>query len=146
MQGTPIRTTPIRNERAPMQYRRFGKTERALSVITLGGMRYVHGWESPRSELPAALIEQCKSCVQLALDAGINHIETAFGYGKSEGAYGRVLNQELNVPRDRYHLMTKGRPMSADDVRKLVDKQLRALGTSFIDLYAWHGLNTAADF
>jgi predicted aldo/keto reductase-like oxidoreductase len=142
MQSAP----PIRNQRAPMQYRRFGKTERALSVITLGGMRYVHGWESPRSELPAALLDQCRTCVQLALDAGINHIETAFGYGKSENAYGRVLNQELNVARERYHLMTKGRPMSADDVRKLVEKQLRALGTSFIDLYAWHGLNTAADF
>ena len=32
-----------RNERAPMQYRRFGRTNLALSVVTLGGMRYHDG-------------------------------------------------------------------------------------------------------
>jgi hypothetical protein len=32
-------TPPIRNELSPMQYRRFGKTGRTLSVITLGSMR-----------------------------------------------------------------------------------------------------------
>jgi predicted aldo/keto reductase-like oxidoreductase len=136
----------IRNERAPMQYRRFGKTERMLSVITLGGMRYAHGWEGKRDELPEDSIDNCRECTELALDAGINHIETAFGYGKSEHLYGKVLNEELNVPRDRYHLMTKGRPTSASDMHKLVDKQLRALRTDHIDLYAWHGINNARDF
>jgi predicted aldo/keto reductase-like oxidoreductase len=129
-----------------MQYRRFGKTERELSVITLGGMRYVHSWDSPRHELPQATIDNCRQCVELALDAGINHIETAYGYGKSESVYGRVLNEELSIPRSSYHLMTKGRPTTADETRKLVDKQLRALRTDHIDLYGWHGMNTAETF
>ena len=30
----------ILNKKAPMEYRRFGKTERYISVITLGGMRF----------------------------------------------------------------------------------------------------------
>ena len=129
-----------------MQYRRFGKTERLLSVITLGGMRYVHGWEGKRSELPQDSIDNCRECTRLALDAGINHIETAYGYGKSEHLYGKVLNEELNVPRGRYHLMTKGRPATRDETFKLVDKQLAALRTDHIDLYGWHGLNYEDDF
>ena len=78
-----------------MAYRRFGKTEQQLSVITLGGMRFRHGWEKPRDELPSALIDHCAEVTTLALDHGINHIETAYGYGKSEHGYGMVLNEVL---------------------------------------------------
>jgi len=135
-----------RNERAPMQYRRFGKTNRALSVITLGGMRYHDGWTAPRHELPARSIEQCRDTVMRALELGINHIETAHGYGKSEHLYGRVLNEELRVPRDRYFMMTKGAPETADETRRLVEEQLKTLRLDFIDLYAWHGINNQRRF
>jgi len=128
-----------------MQYRRFGSTGKQLSVITLGGMRYHQGWTPPRDELPARSLDQCRDCVVRAFDAGINHIETAFGYGKSEHLYGRVLNEELGVPRSSYHLMTKARAMTAERQRETVEQQLRALRTDRIDLYAWHGLNSEAD-
>lgn len=134
--------TLIRNQRPAMQYRRFGKTGQHLSVITLGGMRYVHGWDQPRAEVARDTIEQCMRITQLALDAGINHIETAYGYGKSEHCYGQVLNQELRIPRSRYHLMTKGAPQTAEDARRMVDEQLKGLRTDHIDLYGWHGMNT----
>ncbi len=135
-----------RNERAPMQYRRFGRTNKALSVITLGGMRYHDGWTAPRDELPARSIEQCRDTVLRALEAGINHIETAHGYGKSEHLYGKVLGEELRVPRERYFLMTKGAPESADATRKLVEEQLKTLRVDHIDLYAWHGINNQRRF
>ena len=132
----------IRNQIAPMQYRRFGRTGQHLSVITLGGMRYADAWGEPRSEPSRTMIDHCARITRLAFDAGINHIETAYGYGKSEHCYGKVLADELAVPRDRYHLMTKGMPRSADEVRRLVDEQLKALRTDRIDLYAWHGINS----
>ncbi|RYZ07083.1 MAG: aldo/keto reductase [Myxococcales bacterium] len=131
-----------RGEKEPMQYRRFGKTNLALSVITLGGMRYEHGWDSPRDELPRRSIEQCRDIVKAAFDAGVNHIETAHGYVKSEGLYGKVLNEELRLPRDSYFLMTKGSPETADEMYRLVESQLKTLGTDYFDLYAWHGINT----
>lgn len=133
----------IRNQRAPMQYRRFGRTEQMLSVITLGGMRYIDGWQQPRDQIPQAMIDQCAQITRLSLDAGINHIETAHGYGKSEHCYGIVLNDVLKVPRSEYHLMTKGSPDSGDAVKKLIDEQLTGLKTDRIDLYAWHGINTS---
>ena len=136
----------IRNFRQPMQYRRFGRSERWLSVITLGGMRFHKGWEQPRDELLQRTLDECRDSVLRAFDAGINHIETAYGYGKSEHTYGRVLNQELAIPRQRYHLMTKGSPKTAEEVRRLVDEQLRGLQTDHIDLYGWHGINDAEAF
>jgi predicted aldo/keto reductase-like oxidoreductase len=132
---------PPRNQRPGMQYRRFGRTNLPLSVITLGGMRYVDGWTPPPERLPPAMVEQCAEMVRQALDAGINHIETAKGYGKSEHCYGRVLS-ELGVPRDRYYFMTKGAPETAEDTHRQLEAQLKALRMDHIDLYAWHGINT----
>jgi predicted aldo/keto reductase-like oxidoreductase len=130
-----------RGERAPMSYRRFGRTEKALSVITLGGMRFPHGWDAPRSELPAATIDACRDSVQRAFALGINHIETAYGYMKSEHAYGRVLNQELKLARDSYFFMTKGAPETGDQAKRMIEEQLTTLGMTYFDFYAWHGLN-----
>ena len=131
----------ILNQKEQMQYRRFGKTEKYLSVITLGGMRFTHGWDEPRHEIPNDTFDECLTSVQMAFNAGINHIETAWGYKKSETVYGKILNQELRIPRNSYHLMTKGNPMTAKDTRKLIEKQLDALQTDYFDFYGWHGLN-----
>lgn len=125
-----------------MEYRRFGKTNKNVSVITLGGMRYKHGWSEPRHEIPQDTFEECRDTVIDALDHGINLIETAYGYGKSETVYGRVLNDELKIKRDSYFLMTKGNPHTAEGMRKLVEEQLKTLKTDYFDFYAWHGINT----
>ncbi len=124
-----------------MEYRRFGKTNKNISVITLGGMRFKHGWDDPRNVIPKDTFEQCRDTVEKALYQGINLIETAYGYKKSETVYGQVLNDELKVERNSYFLMTKGAPETARETRKLVDEQLKTLKTDYIDFYAWHGLN-----
>jgi hypothetical protein len=136
------RKPECRNERSPMQYRRFGRTNRCLSVVTLGGMRYHDGWSPPRDEPSKSMIEQCRDTLARALELGVNHIETAHGYGKSEHCYGKVLHEELRVPRDRYFFMTKAAPETADDAHRVLEQQLKALRLDFIDLYAWHGINT----
>lgn len=124
-----------------MQYRRFGKTNKNISVITLGGMRFKHGWDDPRHEIPDDTLQQCKETVEQAFEIGINHIETAWGYKKSETAYGMVLNDVLKVDRSSYYLMTKSSANSAKDIRKRVEQQLTDLKTDYLDFYAWHGMN-----
>jgi len=131
----------ILNNNPQMEYRRFGKTEKMLSVITLGGMRFKHGWNEPRHDIPNDTLVQCRNMVQLAFDAGINHIETAWGYKKSETSYGKVLNEELRIPRNSYHLMTKGQVLVAGEMRKQVELQLKDLQTDYLDFYGWHGIN-----
>jgi uncharacterized protein len=124
-----------------MEYRRFGKTEKMVSVITLGGMRYKYAETEPRDLIPHETRLQCRDTVEKALAQGINLIETAYGYGKSEHVYGNVLHDELKLKRDSYFLMTKGNPKTARETRKMVDLQLIALKTDYLDFYAWHGIN-----
>ncbi|HYQ56374.1 MAG TPA: aldo/keto reductase [Draconibacterium sp.] len=131
----------ILNKKSGMEYRRFGKTEKYLSTITLGGMRFRHVWDDPRHDIPEATYEDCVNAVKFAIDAGINHIETARGYKKSETVYGKVLNEELAIPRTFYHLMTKGSPLTADATYEMVENQLRDLQTDYLDFYGWHGIN-----
>ena len=133
--------TDILNKKPGMEYRRFGKTEKQLSVITLGGMRFKNVWQEPRHEIPNETLEQCRDVVQLAFDSGINHIETAWGYKKSETVYGKVLNEELKIPRSSYHLMTKGHFFTASEIREKVELQIKDLQTDYLDFYGWHGIN-----
>ena len=125
-----------------MEYRRFGKTNKMVSVITLGGMRYINSWKEPREIVPQETLDQCRDTVQKALAQGINLIESAHGYTKSEHTYGRVLNDELNIRRDSYFLMTKGSAKTAVEMRRMVTSQLKALKTDYLDFYAFHGINT----
>jgi predicted aldo/keto reductase-like oxidoreductase len=125
-----------------MEYRRFGKTNKMVSVITLGGMRFKHAGDEPRDLIPRETLDHCRDTVEKALAQGINLIETAWGYTKSEHAYGQVLNDELRIKRDSYFLMTKGSPKSAEETRKMVALQMKALKTDYLDFYAWHGINT----
>ena len=125
-----------------MEYRRFGKTNKMVSVITLGGMRFKRAGEEPRDLIPPETLSQCRDTVEKALAQGINLIETAWGYTKSEHAYGLVLNDEMRIKRDSYFLMTKGSPKSAEETRKMVALQMKALKTDYLDFYAWHGINT----
>lgn len=129
-----------------MHYRKFGKTGKEISVITLGGMRYNNSWQDPRDVVSTETLDQCANCVKLAFKHGINHIETAHGYGKSEHCYGRVLNDILAIPRKNYFLMTKGAPQTGAETRAFVEAQLKALKTDHIDFYGYHGINNRAIF
>lgn len=124
-----------------METRRFGRTEKQLSVITLGGMRYHDGWSKPRDEPHREMIEHAMRTVRQALDVGINHIETAHGYGKSEYAHG-IAFEELGLKRDSFYLMTKGTGETGDEMRRTIEEQLKGLRTDYIDLYGYHGINT----
>ena len=103
-------------------------------------MRFKHGWNPPRSHLPKESIQNCIEITRQALGVGINHIETAHGYMKSENLFGVAL-KELGTPRDQFKMMTKGAPMTGDETRALVEEQLKSLKIDYLDFYGWHGIN-----
>lgn len=114
-----------------MQYRRFGKTNLRLSVFSLGTMRYL------------ASDENAWETIQQAIAQGINHIETARGYGKSEEFLGRAINLGLQVPRSQLYITTKISPTSdADTMRRCINESLERLKLDYLDCLAIHGLNT----
>ena len=81
--------------------------------------------------------------VQQALSQGINHLETAAGYGCSEEYLGAALSAGLSVHRSRFHVTTKICPTEdAAAMERYIDSSLKRLNLDYIDCLAIHGLNT----
>ena len=123
-----------------MKYRRFGRTGIQMPVLTCGGMRYQHKWQdvSP-DEIPADGQANLEACIHRALALGINHIETARGYGTSEMQLGRVLP---TLARDRIIVQTKVAPQStAEEFLRVFETSMRYLRLDHVDLLSLHGIN-----
>lgn len=136
-----------------MLYRRFGKTELKLPVFTLGGMRFAKGWEGPHDQVPDESLENAFEIAQHALNVGINHFETARGYGRGERIYGKIwhqLNQEgenRSQLRDRIIFTTKIAPMPTyKHMRDAIDDSLERLQIDVIDNFDIHGVNNEEKF
>lgn len=124
-----------------MIYRRFGRTELQMSVFTCGGMRYQQSWNRDAT-VTAASQRNLEATIDRALAVGINHIETARGYGTSEAQLGPAL---AGKPRASFTLQTKIAPQQlAADFTRLFEESLQRLGVERIDLFAFHGVNNAA--
>lgn len=112
-----------------MRYRKFGKTNLNLSVFSLGTMRYL------------ASEENARQTIHQAVALGINHIETARGYGKSELYLGAAL--KTLSERSQLYITTKISPVAdANLMRRYIDESLQQLGVDYIDCLAIHGINT----
>ncbi|PZV12791.1 MAG: aldo/keto reductase [Leptolyngbya sp.] len=125
-----------------MQYRRFGRTELQMPVFSCGGMRYQHSWKDvPREHIPQNNQENLEATIRRALEVGINHIETARGYGTSEVQLGQILP---GLARDQIIVQTKVSP-TADpaEFRQHLTQSLDNLGLETVDLLGIHGINTA---
>ena len=116
-----------------MERRRLGRTGHHSSVLIYGG-----------AALADVTQEVADRSIRLALDAGINHFDTADLYG--DGQSEEFLGPALGARRSRVVLATKfGHPRSAfgkggrpDHVRRALEGSLRRLGTDYVDLYWLH--------
>lgn len=124
-----------------MQYRRFGRTELQIPVFSCGGMRYHYKWQDvPAWQIPQDNQQNLEATICRAVEVGINHIETARGYGTSEMQLGRILP---TFPRDQLIVQTKINPKSdSKEFRREFDKSLANLKLDYVDLLSMHGINT----
>jgi aryl-alcohol dehydrogenase-like predicted oxidoreductase len=122
-----------------MQTRPLGKTGLQVPVLGFGASSI--GQEFRRVNLDEAL-----ESVRVALDCGLNFIDTSpfYGRGMSEVLLGLALR---DVPRDAYTLCTKlGRydlghfDFSARRVAESVDVSLHRLGTDHLDIVLCHDI------
>ncbi len=103
-------------------------------------MRYQQSW-STASPVGDDNQRKAEAVVDRAFEVGINHFETARGYGTSEVQLGKALKRH---PRQSYILQTKVAPSdSRRDFEKYLEESFTRLGTERIDLFAFHGLNNA---
>jgi predicted aldo/keto reductase-like oxidoreductase len=80
--------------------------------------------------------------IALAMEAGINYYDTAWGYhgGNSETAMGELLSK---YPRDSFYLATKFPgydPQTILRKEEIFDTQLKKLKTDYFDFYLFHNL------
>lgn len=124
-----------------MQYRRFGRTELAMPVFSCGGMRYQYQWQDTELQnIPEASQSNLETIIKTALDLGINHIETARGYGTSEMQLGAILP---TIPREKYILQTKVSPQAnPQEFLANFEQSLGYLKVDYVDLLGLHGVNT----
>jgi predicted aldo/keto reductase-like oxidoreductase len=128
-----------------MEYRRFGRTELKMPVFSCGGMRYQYQWQDlPFSEIPLDNQNNLEKTIEKALDVGINHIETARGYGSSEIQLGKILPK---FPRDKLIVQTKVSPKTnPQEFRKEFEQSLSYLQLDYVDLLGIHGINNKDTF
>ncbi len=113
-----------------------------MPVISCGGMRYQFKWDDVKPEdIPAANQTNLEACIHRALELGINHIETARGYGSSEMQLGAILP---TLPREKLIVQTKVAPHpDPKQFLKTFETSMRYLRLDHVDLFSIHGINTA---
>ena len=122
-----------------METRALGKTGLQLPILGFGA-------SSLGQEFRSVTLDEAVKSVRVALDCGLNFIDTSpfYGRGMSEVLLGVALR---DVPRDSYTLCTKlGRydlshfDFSAKRVQESVDVSLHRLGTDHLDIVLCHDI------
>lgn len=122
-----------------MEFRPLGNTGIELSVLSFGA-------SSLGQEFRTVDLNEALEAVPVALDCGMNFIDTSpyYGRGMSEVLLGVALK---NIPRDSYYLGTKlGRydanhfDFSASRVVESVDVSLHRLGVDHLDICLCHDI------
>lgn len=100
-----------------------------------GGVNRARGWDPFTPDGRAQAIRT----VHAALDAGINYIDTAPGYGKGNSE--AIIGEATKDRRDRFVLATKVgyADLSASDVALSIEQSLTRLQTDVIDVIQFHG-------
>lgn len=120
--------------------RRFGRTNLQIPVFSCGGMRYQQSWnDEPWEKIDPKNQENLEATIHRALELGINHIETARGYGSSELQLGRILP---SLPRESLILQTKVAPAAGPgEFTETFATSMQRLCMDHVDLLSLHGIN-----
>lgn len=127
-----------------MQYRKLGKTGLMISEIGFGAWGIGGGWWKGADE--AAAIKS----LHLAIDHGVNFIDTALGYENSENLVGKVLGSRS----ERIYVSSKVPPKNyvfpavpGSDIKEAypkewiiecTEKSLKQLGIECLDIQLMH--------
>jgi aryl-alcohol dehydrogenase-like predicted oxidoreductase len=113
-----------------MEHRRLGRLGRENSVLIFGG-----------AALGESTEEAADTAIQQALDAGVDHFDTAADYGDSELHYGRWMPEI----RDRIFLSTKTGLREKDPAKRQIHDSLERLRVENVDLLQLHAVGDLED-
>ena len=113
-----------------MEHRRLGRLGRENSVLIFGG-----------AALAEVTEEEADSAISFALEAGVDHFDTAADYGDSELHYGRWMPEI----RDQIFLSTKTGERDGDAARRQIEASLERLRVDRVDLIQLHAVGDLED-
>ena len=108
-----------------MEKRRLGRIGHMSSVIVFGA-----------AGLGDVTQDEADQSIQLALDAGINHFDTAASYGDAELRMGPWMPKI----RSRIFLATKTGDRERDDALRSIERSLQRLQVDHVDLIQLHAV------
>ncbi len=125
-----------------MELRPLGKTDIRVSPVALGC------WPIAGMTSPGVNDEDSLATIRACFDFGINHLDTAFMYGR-QGESERLIARALGSRRDEMVIATKGglhwgsdpgmmHDASPATLRRECEESLRRLGTDRVDLFYLH--------
>jgi aryl-alcohol dehydrogenase-like predicted oxidoreductase len=122
-----------------MEYRKMNGTGIRVSEICLGTMTFGEQVDDKESE----------KIINMALDRGINFIDTANAYHRGESE--RMIGNAIKGKRDNLIIASKVRYKAGDGVNdyglsrrhiiEQIDKSLKRLQTDYIDIYYMHAID-----
>lgn len=110
-----------------METRELGRTGHRSTIAILGGAAY------GRSNA-----EETAASFAAAIEAGVNHLDIAPGYGLAE----EVVGPNIPAVRDRLFVACKTHRKNVDGVRAQAEESLRKLHVDHFDLYQAHGVTS----
>ena len=113
-----------------MEHRRLGRIGRSNSVLIFGGAALSEVGE-----------EEADGAISLALEAGVDHFDTAADYGDSELHYGRWMPRI----RNDVFLSTKTGRRDRDGARREIEASLERLRVDSVDLIQLHAVGDLED-
>lgn len=121
---------PVSVSAAPggLAKRTLGQTGLEVTCMTLGA--------APCGIAEDVTVEEVSQIVNEAIDLGVNFIDTAPKYGKSETGIGRALGTR----RKEIHLATKVWADTIEEAEKSFSNSLKTLKTDYVDVLYFHHL------
>ena len=115
-----------------MEKRRLGRLEHMSSVLVYGG-----------AALSEVSEEEADQSISAALEAGINHFDTAAGYG--DGNSEEHLGRWMPEIRNDIFLSTKVEEREKDAARRSIEASLKRLRVDSVDLIQLHAVGDLDD-
>jgi len=109
----------------------FGRTRHESTRVLFGG-----------AALYAVTQVEADATLDLLLEHGINHIDTAASYGESE----RRIGPWMKHYRDQFFLATKTEARTRQAARESLLRSLELLQTDHVDLFQIHNLSTQEEW
>jgi len=121
-----------------MEKRKFGKTDMEVSVLGFGGAEI--GFNPQQTQ------EAVNQLLNSALDAGLNLIDTAAGYLKSE----QMIGEAVGKRRKEFYLITKCGALdgftrsdwSKKGILEAIETSLKNLKTDYLDIAQLHSCDS----